>query len=85
MTHDWAASVDMEHFDRVRRHHEEFAPGGTLRLEFEVLAYAADKAHRISGGRASVTFEHDGSVRVEDDGRGTDTRERTTGTSCESR
>lgn len=41
---------------------------------FEVLAYAADEAQSNSGGRATVAFEHDGSVSVEDDGRGTNTR-----------
>lgn len=74
MTHDWATSVDMEHLDYVRGRRDEFAPGGTLHLVLEVLAYTADEASSNSGGRATVTFEDDGSVSVEDDGRGTDTR-----------
>lgn len=64
----------MEHLDCVRGRPDEFAPGGTLHLVLEVLAYAADEARSNSGGRATVTFEYDGSVSVVDDGRGTDTR-----------
>lgn len=41
---------------------------------FEVLAYAADEAESQGGGSATVTLVEDGSVRVVDDGRGTDTR-----------
>ncbi len=73
-THDWTASVDLEHLDIVRTHLDEFAPGGSLHLVFEVLAYAADEAESNGAGRATVRFERDGSVSVADDGRGTNTR-----------
>lgn len=73
-THDWAAGVDLKHVEKVRSKPEEFAPSGVLHLVMEVLAYAADEAESTGGGNATVTLHTDGSVRVADDGRGTDTR-----------
>lgn len=73
-THDWTASVDVEHLQTVRRGARALAPSGVLHLVFEVLAYAADEAASNGGGSATVTLVADGSVRVVDDGRGTDTR-----------
>jgi topoisomerase-4 subunit B len=73
-THDWTASVDVEHLEEVRRNARQVAPTGALHLVFEVLAYAVDEADSNGGGRATVTVRPDGSVRVADDGRGTDTR-----------
>lgn len=73
-THDWTANVDIEHLHDIRRSPGEYAPSGVLHLVFEVLAYAADEAASNGEGRATVTLTADGSVRVLDDGRGTDTR-----------
>lgn len=68
------ARVDVEHLQKVRRSTRSLAPSGKLHLVFEVLAYASDEAESNGGGSATVTLGADGSVRVVDDGRGTDTR-----------
>jgi topoisomerase-4 subunit B len=73
-THDWTASVDVEHLQEIRESGRDFAPTGVLHLVFEVLAYTADEAESNGGGSAMVTLAADGSVSVADDGRGTDTR-----------
>lgn len=73
-THDWAGTVDLDHLSDIRRHPAVFAPGGTLHLILEVVAYAADEAECGGGGHCRVTLHPDGSVSVADDGRGTDTR-----------
>ena len=74
-THDWAATVDHEHFAQIREQPATYAPGGVEHLILEVLAYAADEAESTGrGGRGIVTLHADGSVSVADDGRGTDTR-----------
>ncbi|MGW2618023.1 ATP-binding protein [Streptomyces sp. NPDC001500] len=73
-THDWAGAVDTDHIDRIRRGFAEFAPDGPEHLVLEIVAYAADEAASRGGGRCAVTLHADGSVSVEDDGRGTDTR-----------
>lgn len=74
-THDWGRDVDTEHLARVRRDPGVFAPGGVTHLILEVLAYAADEAEWTGAtGRCGVTLHADGSVSVDDDGRGTDTR-----------
>ncbi len=50
-------------------------PGGALHLLLEVIAYADDEAREQGRtGDCHVTLFADGSVRVDDDGRGTDTR-----------
>jgi topoisomerase-4 subunit B len=73
-THDWASTVDTEHLAQVRQHPTVFAPGGSLHLIFEVMAYAADEVESTSSGRCVVALYGDGSVSVADNGRGTDTR-----------
>ncbi|MFE0581078.1 ATP-binding protein [Streptomyces sp. NPDC058874] len=73
-THDWAATVDADHLGRIRREPAQFAPGGPEHLVLEIVAYAADEAASRGGGRCVVTLHADGSVSVQDDGRGTDTR-----------
>ena len=52
----------------------QFANTGAVHLVLEVLAYAADEAEELGGGRAAITVSGDGSVAVADRGRGTDTR-----------
>jgi len=73
-THDWAATVDVEHLASIRDRPTVMAPGGALHLVLEVLAYAADEAEVRGGGTSHVTLGADGSISVADDGRGTDTR-----------
>ncbi|MFE2146074.1 ATP-binding protein [Streptomyces sp. NPDC059456] len=73
-THDWARSVDAGHLARIREDPAAFAPGGLRHLLLEVIAYAADEAECVGGGRCTVTLHADGSVSVADEGRGTDTR-----------
>jgi DNA gyrase subunit B len=73
-THDWASEADLDHLAQIRRDPVQFAPGGLRHLILEVLAYAADEAECNGGGRCTVTLHPDGSVSVDDDGRGTDTR-----------
>ncbi|MEU6864718.1 ATP-binding protein [Streptomyces sp. NPDC046876] len=73
-THDWARDVDLGHLARIRQEPEEFAPCGPGHLVLEIVAYAADEASGRAGGRCLITLHGDGSVSVEDDGRGTDTR-----------
>ena len=74
-THAWRADVDAAHLDVVRSAPASYAPGGLLHLVLEVMAYADDEAQACGRrGKARVTVHGNGSVSVEDDGRGTDTR-----------
>ncbi|MFF9457440.1 ATP-binding protein [Streptomyces flaveolus] len=73
-THDWARDVDLDHLAHIRRAPEQFAPGGPGHLVLEVVAYAADEAASQGQGQCLITLHGDGSVSVEDNGRGTDTR-----------
>jgi DNA gyrase subunit B len=73
-THDWSGEVDRGHLADIRQDAATYAPGGTLHLVLEVVAYPADEAERDGTGRCAVTMNRDGSVSVADDGRGTDTR-----------
>lgn len=74
-THDWAAEVDLEHLELVRRDPGRYAPGGVTHLVLEVVAYADDEAEAAGRrGSCTVASHPDGSVSVTDDGRGTDTR-----------
>nr|WP_202486317.1 ATP-binding protein [Streptomyces sp. SID4985] len=73
-THDWAGTVDLDHLECIRQRPAAFAPGGTLHLILEVVAYVADEAESGHGGLCHITLYPDGSVAVADNGRGTDTR-----------
>ena len=75
-THDWRAFVDEPHLRAIRDDPGTFAPGGVRHLLHEVLAYVADEALAAPGvaPRCEVALAADGSVRLRDDGRGTDTR-----------
>jgi DNA gyrase subunit B len=74
-THDWSSSLDSDHIRFVRRHADRYARGGPLHLLLEVVAYADDEAREQNRtGRCNIILFADGSIRVEDDGRGTDTR-----------
>ena len=62
-THDWAASVDRHHRDRIRSEPHTYAPvGGLLHLLLEVLAYANDEAESL--GRQDVCALLSASVRL---------------------
>lgn len=73
-THDWSTPVDTEHLDEIRRDAVALAPGGPLHLVLEVLAYPVDEAREGTTTHVRVVLHADGSVSVEDDGRGTETR-----------
>jgi DNA gyrase subunit B len=74
-THDWAATVDSAHLAQIRTQPELYAPGGVLHLILEVISYPLDEALHTGTGRCVVTLHADGSVSVDDNGRGTDTRQ----------
>lgn len=73
-THDWSAPVDTAHLDEIRRDAAALALGGPLHLVLEVLAYPVDEARDGTTTHVRVVLHADGSVSVEDDGRGTETR-----------
>lgn len=75
-THRWAADVDRVHLEHVRRQlGRGQAAGGRRHLMLEVLAYAQDEAASLGHiGTVTVTVRSDGTVTIDDDGRGTDTR-----------
>ncbi len=73
-THDWRAAGDLDHLREIRDDAAEHAAGGVLHLALEVLAYAVDEATEGTTRKVVVTLHRDGSVRVEDDGRGTQVR-----------
>lgn len=73
-THDWASTLDREHFSAIRSRPGLYAPGGVLHLVLEAIAYPVDEALHVGAGNCAVILHSDGSVSVSDDGRGTDTR-----------
>jgi topoisomerase IV subunit B len=74
-THDWSSSGDPDHIRFVKRHAGRYGSGGALHLLLEVIAYADDEAREQGRtGHCHVALAADGSIRVDDDGRGTDTR-----------
>jgi topoisomerase IV subunit B len=74
-THDWAGSIDRDHLELIGSDAARYAPGGLIHLVLEVIAYADDEAESAGRrGTCTVTLHADGSIQIEDDGRGTDTR-----------
>jgi DNA gyrase subunit B len=74
-THDWADTVDQEHLGQIRSDPARYAPGGLIHLVLEVIAYPDDEAESAGRrGTCTVTLHTDGSIAIEDNGRGTDTR-----------
>jgi topoisomerase-4 subunit B len=74
-THDWAGTVDQKHLEQIRSNPDRYTPGGLLHLVQEVIAYPEDEAESAGHrGTCTVTLHTDGSIAIEDDGRGTDTR-----------
>jgi DNA gyrase subunit B len=75
VTHDWELEVDAAHLQAVRDEASVYVRGGMVHLVLEVLAYAADEAEALGRqGWCRVVLHRDGSVSVEDDGRGTEVR-----------
>jgi topoisomerase-4 subunit B len=70
-THDWSAEVDVGHLAEIRADSERFSRGGITHLVLEVLAYSLDEAVFGTTDRVQVWLYADGSVSVEDNGRGT--------------
>lgn len=75
-THEWAWDVDRHHLESMRNAlAAPGAAGGRRHLILEVLAYAQDEAAATGRlGNVAITYQNDGTVTVDDDGRGTDTR-----------
>ncbi len=74
-THDWAGTVDQDHLEQIRSDPDQYAPGGMIHLVLEVIAYPEDEAESAGHrGTCTVTLHPDGSIAIEDNGRGTDTR-----------
>jgi topoisomerase-4 subunit B len=74
-THDWAGTVDQQHLEQIRSDPAHYTPGGLIHLVLEVLAYPEDEAESAGRhGTCTVTLHANGSIAIEDDGRGTDTR-----------
>jgi DNA gyrase subunit B len=74
-THDWAGTVDRDHLELIRSNATRYSPGGPIHLVLEVIAYPEDEAESAGRrGTCTVTLHSDGSIAIEDDGRGTDTR-----------
>ena len=74
-THDWAGTVDQDHLEQIRADPRQYVPGGLVHLILEVVAYPEDEAESAGHrGACTVTLHTDGSVAIEDNGRGTDTR-----------
>ena len=71
-THDWSSAVDLDHLADIRARAGELALGGVRHLVMEALAYPADEAAAAGAGSCELTFFADGSVRIVDDGRGTE-------------
>lgn len=76
-THVWSHEVNREHLAAIRRELLKTEEAGGLRhLILEVLAYAQDESESLRRhGAVTVSRRTDGSVRIDDDGRGTDTRQ----------
>ena len=70
-THDWSAEADAVHIAGIRADSERFSQGGITHLVLEVLAYALDEAIFGTTDRVQVRLHADGSISVEDNGRGT--------------
>jgi topoisomerase-4 subunit B len=73
-THDWSVGVDADHLAAIRNAAGRYSEGGITHLVLEVLAYPLDEAASGTTDRVQVTLHADGSISVEDNGRGTATR-----------
>lgn len=79
-THDWAVPTDIDHMRLIRADPARFAAGGVGHLVLEVVAYAVDEAVAGTTDQVRVVLHADGSIVVDDNGRGTQVRYDDTGT-----
>jgi DNA gyrase subunit B len=70
-THEWLAESDAEHIASIRADPSRYSVGGLIHLVLEVLAYPVDEAESGTTDRVLVTLHADGSISIEDNGRGT--------------
>ena len=63
--------ANTEHVLEIRNGVKRFSEGGITHLVLEVLAYPVDEAIAGTTDRVRVTLHADGSISVEDNGRGT--------------
>lgn len=70
-THEWLAESDAAHIAGIRADPTRYSAGGLAHLLLEVLAYPVDEAESGTTNRVRVTLHADGSISVEDNGRGT--------------
>jgi DNA gyrase subunit B len=70
-THEWSADQDAAHIAAIRADPARYSRGGLVHLVLEVVAYPVDEAEAGTTDRVLVTLSADGSISVEDNGRGT--------------
>ncbi|MFI5712287.1 hypothetical protein [Kribbella sp. NPDC051620] len=70
-THEWTHVPDAEHIAAIRAGSARYSRGGLAHLVLEVVAYPVDEAEAGTTDRVLVTLHSDGSISVEDNGRGT--------------
>ncbi|MEU4394590.1 hypothetical protein [Kribbella sp. NPDC023855] len=70
-THEWSAESDAAHIAAIRADPARYSHGGLVHLVLEVVAYPVDEAEAGTTNRVLVTLHADGSISVEDNGRGT--------------
>lgn len=70
-THEWTHVPDAAHIAAIRADSARYSRGGLAHLVLEVVAYPVDEAEAGTTDCAFVTLHSDGSISVEDNGRGT--------------
>ncbi|WP_328327578.1 hypothetical protein OHA70_01295 [Kribbella sp. NBC_00382] len=70
-THEWTHLPDADHIAAIRSNPARYSRGGLVHLVLEVVAYPVDEAESGTTDRVLVTLHGDGSISVEDNGRGT--------------
>lgn len=70
-THEWTHAPDAAHIAAIRADSARYSRGGLVHLVLEVVAYPVDEAEAGTTNRVLVTLHEDGSISVEDNGRGT--------------
>jgi topoisomerase IV subunit B len=70
-THEWTHVPDADHVAAIRADAARYSRGGLAHLVLEVVAYPVDEAESGTTDRVLITLHSDGSISVEDNGRGT--------------
>jgi len=70
-THEWTHTPDAAHIAAIRADSARYSRGGLAHLVLEVVAYPVDEAEAGTTDRVLITLHGDGSISVEDNGRGT--------------